>query len=71
MIEFDDERQPESATLAEVVTRTMDGDLAEVRRVIEALPPSHPRRRLLLSNLRSVMALLQDMPGILALPRSS
>lgn len=54
--------------LAAVVTRTMEGDLAEVRRVIEALPTTHPRRRLLLSNLRGVMALLQDMPGILAMP---
>ena len=60
--------KPASTQLTEVVARTMEGNLAEVRRLIEALPSTHPRRRLLLSNLRGAVALLRDMPGILTLP---
>lgn len=54
--------------LSSAVTRTLEGDLVEVRRAIEALPPTHPRRRLLLSSLHNIVSMLQDMPSVLALP---
>ena len=52
--------------LTAAIERALEGDLVQVRRAIEALPPTHPRRKLLLSNLREAVALLQDLPGILA-----
>ncbi|MES2643223.1 MAG: hypothetical protein V4850_27310 [Myxococcota bacterium] len=51
--------------LSFAVTRVLEGELGEVRRAIEALPATHPRRRLLVSSLHKVVAMLQDLPSIL------
>ena len=57
-----------NSRLSFAVTRVLEGELAEVQRAIEALPPTHPRRRLLLSSLHKIVAMLQDLPSTLAVP---
>lgn len=55
----------EDVSLAEAVARVIDGELRSIGEALAAMPPSHPRRRILLANYRLAMALLGDMPRLI------
>ncbi len=52
--------------ITEALERVLDGELRAIGAAIQALPEQHPRRRILLANYRQALALLTDMPRILA-----
>ncbi|MFN7147776.1 MAG: hypothetical protein ACK4YP_28660, partial [Myxococcota bacterium] len=55
----------ERMTLADAVARVLEGELRAIGEALDALPESHPRRRILLANYRRAVALLGDMPRLI------